>query len=527
MAEETLTEAPKPAAKSLPPKTGISSGKRVVIGLNVIVQVLVVVIIVALVNFISFRRFVRWDISRDQKFALAPQTKNLLASLQKPVTAIVYFAGGGTAGQIAPDVMALLKEYEYASKQKLTVETVDPYRNLTRAKELAEKYHFAGEENIVVLDYDGKSKFVNANDMAEMDMGGGSPFMPQPSQIKAFKGETALTTALLELVEGKPQKLYVTSGHGEAELRSGQPQNPDDAVIVAEYFKRSNIKYEPLRLLDVERVPEDATAILVFGPKQDLSDREIELLDGYWNNKGRVFVLLNGPTKTPRLNAWLAKYGVTPGGGRLIRTVQMLNLRSGQRETRVAASAEGKFTEAGKNITKDLAGNDAFFFGPSTSLDLDQAKATTEQLRFTELAEVGKDFWSELDPLSGPTAAMPTRDPLREKEGPFKVAVAIEKGALEGVKVDTARMVVMGNSGFLTDGGLSQYDAGLEFGLNCANWLLNRESGVGVGIPPKQKNLTPLTLDEKQQRQLALAIVLGLPAVVFIFGIISWLQRRN
>jgi hypothetical protein len=88
-------------------------------------------------------------------------------------------------------------------------------------------------------------------------------------------------------------------------------------------------------------------------------------------------------------------------------------------------------------------------------------------------------------------------------------------------------MIVVGNSGFLTDGGLSQYDAGLEFGLNCANWLLNRESGAGVGIPPKQKNLTPLTLEEKQQRQLALAVVLGLPAVVFLFGIISWLQRRN
>jgi hypothetical protein len=187
--------------------------------------------------------------------------------------------------------------------------------------------------------------------MADMDMGG-SPFMPQPTQVKAFKGETALTTALLELVEGKPQKLYVTSGHGEAELKSGQPQNPDDGVIVAEYFKRSNIKYEPLRLLDVERVPEDATALLVFGPKQDLSDREIELLDNYWNNKGRVFVLLNGPAKTPRLNAWLAKSGVTPGGGRLVRTVQMLNLRSGQRETRVAASAEGKFWRPARILLK-------------------------------------------------------------------------------------------------------------------------------------------------------------------------------
>jgi hypothetical protein len=525
MAEETLTETAKPAAKTPPPqKTGLSSGRRVAIGVNVLFQVIAVLVIMVVVNWISIRRFTRWDISRDQKYALSSQTTNLLGSLTKPVTAIVYFSGGGAAGQIAPDVMALLKEYEYASKRQLTVETVDPYRNLTRAKELAEKYKFAGEENIVILDYDGRSKFVNANDMAEMDMAGGSPFMPAPSQVKAFKGEATLTTALLELVEGKPQKLYVTTGHGESEIREGQPQNPDDAVIVAEYLKRSNIKHDTIRLLDLERIPEDATAILVFGPKQDLSEREIELLDGYWNNKGRVFVLLNGGSKTPRLNAWLSKYGVTPGEGRLIRTVQILNLRTGQRENRVAGSAEGKFSEAGKSIVKDLAGNDAFFSGPSTFLDLDRAKASTEQLRFTELAEVGKEWWAELDPIA---AAIPTRDPQREKEGPFTIAVAVEKGALDGVKVDTGRLIIVANSGFLTDGGLSQFDQGLEFALNSANWLLNRESGAGVGIPPKQKNLTPLTLDETQQRNLGFAVVLGLPAVVFVLGMISWLQRRN
>jgi len=211
----------------------------------------------------------------------------------------------------------------------------------------------------------------------------------------------------------------------------------------------------------------------------------------------------------------------------LMRNVQILNLRTGQRESRIAGSAEGKFSETGRSIIKDLAGNDAFFSGAGTGLDVDQAKATTEQLRFTELATVNKEFWSELDPIGGPGAPPPTRDPQREKEGPFKIAVAVEKGALEGVKVDTARMIVVGNSGLVTDGGLSQFDAGLEFALNCVNWLLNRESGAGVGIPPKQKNLTPLTLEEKQQRQLALAVVLGLPAIVFLFGIISWLQRRN
>jgi len=50
---------------------------------------------------------------------------------------------------------------------------------------------------------------------------------------------------------------------------------------------------------------------------------------------------------------------------------------------------------------------------------------------------------------------------------------------------------------------------------------------VGVGIPPKEKKLTSLTLDETKLRNLGSAVVLGLPAIVAFFGIISWLQRRR
>lgn len=517
MAEETESHAKH--------SSGMTSGKRFAIGVNVVIQVLIVVFIVALINFISFRRFVRWDFTRDQKFALSSQTKNLLGSLQKPVKAIVYFSGGGAAGQVAPDVMALLKEYEYASKRKLSVETVDPYRNLGRAKELAEKYRFAGEENIVILDYDGKSKFVNAQDMVEMDQQM-NPMMPMPPQVTGFKGESALTSALLELVEGKPQKLYLTTGHGEPEVKTGdRPEKPDDATVLGEYFKRSNIKFEAIKLLDLERVPEDATALMIFGARQDFSEREIELLNNYWLNKGRVFVLLNGPAKTPRLSAWLNQSGVKVGDGRLLRTVATINLATGQRNSQIMASAEGKFEEAGRAITKDLAGENAFFFGASAALDLDRTKTTTDQLQFTELAGVGKEYWAELDGTVGP--AIPSRDPAREKEGPFTVAVSVEKGAMQGVKVDTSRMIVVGNAGFLTDGGLSQYDMGLEFGLNAVNWLLNREQGAGVGIPPKEKKLVSLALDESKLRKLAYAVVLGLPGIVAAFGVVSWMQRRR
>jgi hypothetical protein len=530
MAEKTKTtaaETPAPAREpATPPKssTGMTSGKRVAIGANVVFQIIILLLIVGMINFVSMRRFARWDFSRSQTFALSSQTKGLLSGIDKPVQAIVYFSGAGVYGQIYPDVIGLLREYEYASGRKVSVEEVNPYRNLTRAKELAEKYRFAGEENIVILDYDGKSKFVNAQDMADMDMG--NMMMQQPPRVTAFKGESAITSALLELVEGRTPKLYFTSGHGEAEVREGaRPENPDASVVLAEYLKRSNIQFETVQLLDIERIPEDAGGLFVFGPKQDFSEREIELLDQFWRNKGRLYILLNGPAKLPRLHAWLQQNGVTPGPGRLIRTVTVLNLASGQRDTRVQGSGEGRFLPEGATVTRELAGVNAFFFGPTTSLDLDFSKTTTDQIRFTALAQVNKEFWSELDGIAGP--AIPQRDPDREKEGPFTVAVALEKGAMEGVKVDTSRMIVVGNSGFLTDGGLTQFEGGLDFALFTVNWLLDRDENLGGGIPPKEKKLTSLTLDEAKLRQLAYAVVLGLPGLVAIFGIVSWVQRRN
>ncbi len=517
MAEETNSKAPAPAAKA----AGMSSGKRVVIGLNVLLQAVIVLAILLAINFVSFRRFKRWDFSRSQKFALSSQTKSLLGSLQKPVRFIVYFSGSNGVGQIAPDIGNLLREYEYASNHKLSVEQVDPYRNPQRANELVEKYKIAEMENIVIVDYDGKSKFVEARDMVEMEGGEMNPFNPQPPQIKAFKGEAAVTGALLELVEGKPQKMYYTSGHGEVDIVDDFGGKPDSSSALAEMFKRSNIKFDKLSLMDSERVPEDATSLLIFGPKQDLTEREIGLLNDYWNNKGHVMVLLRGGSKTPRLNAWLAEVGITVQPGRLFAQVAG-RTATGERVIQVVDYGAGKFTAENKTITGELSEQDAIFFGATGALDIDRSKT---DLRFQVLAQSAKQFWLDVDPFDGKTA--PQRDPAREKEGPFTLAVAVEKGGVEGVKVDTSRLIVVANSGFLTDNGLQTFGGGLDFALNGANWVLKREQSVGVGIPPKEKKHNALTLQESEQRKLAFAVMLGLPGIVGIFGIISWFQRRR
>ena len=107
--------------------------------------------------------------------------------------AIVFFAGEGEA---EANCHQLLREYEFASKGKFTVEEVSPYQNLTRARELQTKYKFGSNENIVILDYDGKSKFLNSADMAEFEQLDQMAMMTgRRPQMVAFKGEELLTNS--------------------------------------------------------------------------------------------------------------------------------------------------------------------------------------------------------------------------------------------------------------------------------------------------------------------------------------------
>lgn len=513
----------KDPASTEPAKPKIVKIKRFQIGLNVILQVLILTIIVLFVNYLSFRHFKRWDFSRSQKFALSSQTTNLLKNLQKPVKAIIFFnAESPISGAVYQDVRGLLTEYEYASNKKLVVEVVDPYRNITRAKDLATQYKFGANESILILDYDGKNKFINAQDMIDMDMG--NPMMGMQPEVKAFKGESVITSTLLELVEEKQKKIYLVAGHGEPEVGA------KEIAAFTEYVKRQNIKMEPLKLGDVESIPEDATGLVVFGPRADYSELEIKRIGDFWEKKGRLFVMLNVEAKTPRINAWLSSVGVTPRGDRVLKTGTVLGQGEDGKiglQKAVILSPTGVITAGSKAITRDLPGIETQLLGPTQSLNIEKAQEQIQKLRFTTLIESGEGFWGDTKFVRGENKPV-FFDPKKDTQGPLVLAVAVEKGAVDDprVKVDTGRMVVIGNAGFLTDDGLRTSEVGIDLALNALNWQLNRENTVG-GIPPKEKKTVALTLDETKLRNLALALMLGIPGAAALFGVAIWWSRRS
>ena len=75
--------------KAAKPPTRI---RRVQIGLNVFVQVVLAIILFAMINAIAFRHYKRWDVSRDQKYALSDKTKRFLDTIKGKVRITVFFS---------------------------------------------------------------------------------------------------------------------------------------------------------------------------------------------------------------------------------------------------------------------------------------------------------------------------------------------------------------------------------------------------------------------------------------------------
>ena len=506
--QETKTE-------SAPVKKTVTI-KRVQIGVNVLIQVAVVIFIVGMVNYFSFHHFKRFDQTRDQKYVLSGQTKQLLGGLKKPVKAVVFFSSGS---EVYADVVGLLREYEYASKTKFQTEVVDPYRNFSRARALQDQYKFGANENVVILDYQGKSKFVNAADMAEMD--NGALMMGQAPTLKAFKGEQEITRALLELTEEKQSKVYVLAGHGEPDWRKAPTTDPapapDGVTALGTYIERQNIKAEPLKLADVEKVPDDARALLIIAPKFDFTEREMKLLREYWDRKGRLFVSLDTTHPLARLGDFFADNCIRPQDDRVLRLVTLSGATGILREVSAVIMQ-------GHPITKRLANVNTQFMGQTQSIYLDMQGAKPLGITLHSLIEAAKGYYGETDNAGGEGAPV-YPDIKKDHFPPVTLAVSVEKGALSDkrVSVDTSRMVVVGNGDFLRDSALTE--SGLDFTLASFNWLLNREDLIAIA--PKERKSFTLNISDERMAKLLLAVVFGIPGVVALCGLFAWWQRRN
>jgi hypothetical protein len=333
-------------------------------------------------------------------------------------------------------------------------------------------------------------------------------------RVEAFKGEQAITAAMMDLGEGKKNVLGYLVGHREPQL-----EEPSPVTVLKTFIENENVKFQELNLFNISEIPPEMKAIMIVGPQYDFSDREMKLIRDFWNRQGRILFLRDPSAKTPKLDAFVAEQGVRLNDDRL-----MVFIKTGLQEIALTRDVQAKFVGQSP-ITQRLAAARALFFGGTSSLTLETDRSRGSNIRLEPLLEAEKGYFAETDYNSSDQAKLQA-DATKQSPAPLVMAASIEKGgsADARVQVNSARMVVVTNGSFVEDKALTQDQQGLDFVSGSLDWLLSREQLIGIA-PKIPKTLT-FTLSDEALANLRWVILVFLPLFPAIIGTAVWWKRR-
>ena len=461
--------------------------------------------LVTAVNYLSHRHYQSYDFSGSGYFTLSEKTLSFIRSLKEPVKVYLFF---NPEHPLYGRVEALLRRYQNAGGDKFVYELIDPYRDEVRAHAIVNQYRLGDQDNVVILDYQNRSKFVDADAMAEMEMP--SPIGNETERIKSFKAEEAITSALVSLIQDKPSKVYFTIGHGEGDIASLDPNSGFSELNTR--IQRDNILTTNLNLLLDPVIPSDANVIVILGPTTSFQTNEVVLLNDYLKQGGKLLLLLE-PGIQSGLDELLKNYGVIADNNYIVGAVKVLGVQRLLGTVPVAEYANHPIVEKMQRTTMVLN-------------SVRSVRALNQNSSFqnvTELVKSSSSYWGETS-LNSEDAKF---DEGQELKGPLSMAIAVDAGKVgeENVNLSGARLVVIGSSGSFSNTQLVNLPGALDLALNSLNWLLRKETLIGIA--PKQPKEFSIGLTEGQLASLALILGIVLPFSVLFLGVGVWWKRRR
>ena len=477
-------------------------GRRGRYGTNVLVMTVAFSVIVILANFFLYHStWGRWDVTSTRVFTLAPQTVRVLDNLERPVRANVFMVP-------SPSQIDLVRQHtedllnEFARRGgKFTYRFIDPELD----RKTALDYEVTDYPSVVFEDVDlGTLQPVACS---------GIPGLPGCLNFN----EQEFVTGIL-IASGREQKrVYHLTGHKERSVtRDLQTGEVDDEGLdlALRGLSRDNYRVAPLNLKQDPEVPEDAAALIIPGPQQDLDEEEAGILSDYVKRGGRILALFD--PGTPRSYAELfAIWGLNIGTEDLADSVSNV---SGNLLTPLVQRTNGQFVDDPEvEITKHL--NVTFFPGATYVSSTMPGADVPPQLAILPLALTTPASWVERDVED--VKFDPDADVLGPH--PLGVAVAASGTADESELHPTAKFVIIGDSDFAKNFFFGNDDNGDLF-LNMVNELAGDVPLAPVRAKPLEFRGLVLT-----EQQLTLTQLLGwaaLPALALMLAAFVWRRTR-
>jgi ABC-type uncharacterized transport system involved in gliding motility auxiliary subunit len=450
------------------------SGRQARYGSNALIMLLSFIGILLIINiFVLQNPGKPFDFTEDKQNSLATVTLDTLKALPSSVQATAFF----TSQTPSETARKLLENYKNNSNGKFTYSFVDPDQNPLAATQ-------AG------ITGDGKI-YLHMGDRHE---------------IVALASEQDLTSGLVRLLNPGQKIIYFLTGHGERDISTAG----NTAYTAAKNaLIAKNYTVQALNLIATNKIPSDASIIVIAGPTQPITAAEESLLQDYVS-KGGALIVMEEPSPLTQfgnspdpLAAYLAAtWGISFDNDIVIDT------NTSQPIYAVAASY------GTHPITEKLQGLVSFF--PSAR---SLAIAANLSNKPTPLVSTASSAWGETDFAALQSNGQVAFNSATDFPGPLTLAVAASDSTVNN------HLVVFGDSDFASDAFFGQYANGDMF-INAIDWAAGQEQLINLNTPTAISRTLALP-SSFWLLVMAISFLLVLPGLVIAGGVISWLVRRS
>lgn len=271
-------------------------------------SILLVLGILVFANLVSEQYFFRLDLTEDNQYTLSDATKNIMKSLDNPITVKAYFSE-----DLPPDIAKTKNDFEeylieYArhSDDNLVYTFINPNENEETEREAVEAGINPVMINVREKDQMKQQKAFLGAVLELEEQREVIPFMQPGAPL-----EYLLSSSIKKIaVTNKPQ-VGLMEGYGQASI--AELSQVKTALDVLYDFKSTNIN-------DSTSVPETIKTLAMVRPTDTINDATLIKLDEFLENGGNLFIALNrvngdlnngyGSSLVTGIEKWLQEKGL-------------------------------------------------------------------------------------------------------------------------------------------------------------------------------------------------------------------------
>lgn len=425
--------------------------------------VLLLLTVVVALGILSQQSDVRFDWSHGDRESLSEPTHNLLESIDEPIHFTVFLRENTVTRQ---RVRSIIERYQ-SIKSGIELRFIDP--DLSPEQARAYGVRQAGPV------------FVQVGEQREA--------------IESFT-ESGITNAIARASRGGERFVTFLQGHGEADP---QGRANHDMGRLGRRLAERGLQLQSVSLTDGV-IPENSTALVVAGPREDWLPGEIERVQEWVAEGGNLL--------------WL----VDPYGARLDPLAETLGIGLPDATVRDETGRRVNIDDPSLVLIYQYGDN------PVTE-DIQQVSLLAHS---TMIQSGGMSEWS-LTPIleTSGSAWLENNDGNRLMSGPFHLGQLMTRPVPgeDGSATDRdQRVAVIGSAAFLSNAFIGN-GANLELGSRLFTWV--SADPVQLSVPVRSAPDRELDLSETAYIVIGGFFLFVLPGLFLLAGILVWWRRRR